>query len=811
MAQLSANLGDINPTSRIIDPGPRQGGFLSGLAGLAGNLIDAEGKRSDNAWKMSERKDATDNKAAMNEAAAGIAEVKKGIELSTVTPLPEAIGFQTVAADIPKDVKDSVAQLDKTKTAVDQGRSSADMLQLGLEKLVGDLQAKYPEQTAAIYKYMEDRGYDHFLFRQANNAAALAKADDSANVEGRQFTIAAAHKAGLVLPGMTDDQIYNRGQQYLNTKTQAEIAKMNADAAAAAQAAGQANYNFLAARTKESQYSLTQAHIGVQAGVVTDWLGNKVIEAGDDPVRWEQLAKLQPDIDNYITTAKLHARGQLAAQGVDKSVIDASDETYEGYRKSIQDIYFGPSSRAAVTHRSYTQMQETLGLDAQKAMPVWSMMNRMLGSGAVAQIFSGDPNLGMSPELIGKLKTEMLHFDPTKPNEATTTIYKIGELIKGNASLANMPEGSITPDYVRGLNAAASGNAKRILDPEPDNPVEQSDFLNSYAQVALAAASIQPGFKDLKALDYAVGSIADVNNIAVLEHLAKDSSTSGKAREVIQVGRASSAQLLEVARGVSADVEYKNGRFVPKPVVDKTQGMTQVWGDEFGTGSMVQKPMIPPAVQKQADVMNGALNYLVRTTQFDENTAGKGSAREIRDHFALGVPLGKPQGKDGKGPAPKTFEQTVNEFKAQLDSGVIDTQTSQPNREYSQVDPIVSSAAAQHGVPVGLGRWLIGQEGTGRTRIDNNHDGKPDSSAYGYGQFITETAKRYGLIDSEGDHRGDASRAIPAAMNYLSDLAKNNGGDWIKALHQYGTLARSNFKSDEQYQAAVASARKALG
>lgn len=682
MAQLTSNIGGINPQTPIRDPGPRPGGFLSGLAGFGEDLIKsyADKTRLD---------DANNSRDMQNAAAAGIANVERGIEISKASPVPDAPTFDSVVQplsvqrdiNVPLDVKKGVDELDRAKKAVDQGRAPTDMLQIGLERLVSELQAKYPEQQAQLFQYMSERGYDHFLFRATKQDEALAKASDQADVVGRQYVMEAAYKAGLALPGMGPEAIYQAGQKYLETTAKAELAQKAAAAAKEAATQGREDYKFLQGEADRKMYDSAISAVNTQKSVIQSWLLGMQTTAGDDAGKHEELLKIAPEMHAYIQIAKNKMQGDLAAHGASKDIIDSAMKAYDDADKEITDAYFGPTSRQAIVHQSLQNMKDRLALDAEKALPTYSMLVRILGQGGVAQAFGADPTTAFSPELIGKLRAELRNYDPTKPNEGITTLYRIGELIKGNGNLKSIPESQITPDYVRGLNAAARGAARNILDPEPDNPVEQSQFLNSYANVGLAASSIQPGFKDLNALDYAVGSIADPNNIAVLERLAKDPVQSDKARSVIQLGRASAAQLLEVGKTAvnlpDQRVVFKNGSFVvqvDKPTVEGfvKQGLSRNTAISMINTGHYKQPTINPDIQKQANVLNGALNYLVRTAPFDDSVAGKyKNARELRDHYGAGMPLGKPPTEADKGKPAKTFEQSVDEFKTQLEQGIL--------------------------------------------------------------------------------------------------------------------------------------------
>ena len=77
-------------------------------------------------------------------------------------------------------------------------------------------------------------------------------------------------------------------------------------------------------------------------------------------------------------------------------------------------------------------------------------------------------------------------------------------------------------------------------------------------------------------------------------------------------------------------------------------------------------------------------------------------------------------------------------------------------------------------------------------RLDRNFTGMTDATgiptssgrAQGAWQSVPQTAKEYGLSDPT-----DFNAATPAAMHKLADLAQKNGGDWEKAVEQYGTFS----------------------
>jgi hypothetical protein len=96
--------------------------------------------------------------------------------------------------------------------------------------------------------------------------------------------------------------------------------------------------------------------------------------------------------------------------------------------------------------------------------------------------------------------------------------------------------------------------------------------------------------------------------------------------------------------------------------------------------------------------------------------------------------------------------------------------------------PIVEAAAKQYGVPLPVAHFV----GSTESHWNDAATGIPTSSgrASGAWQFMPETAKQYGLANPN-----DFPAATTAAMHKLSDLAAANGGDWEKAVQQYGTFS----------------------
>lgn len=95
--------------------------------------------------------------------------------------------------------------------------------------------------------------------------------------------------------------------------------------------------------------------------------------------------------------------------------------------------------------------------------------------------------------------------------------------------------------------------------------------------------------------------------------------------------------------------------------------------------------------------------------------------------------------------------------------------------------PLIKSAAANSGVDANLLAAQIQQESGGNPNAINNKDiavtGQP---SIGIAQFQPATAAQYGVTNPK-----DPAQAIPGMAAYMSDLTKQFGGDYKKALAAY--------------------------
>lgn len=101
--------------------------------------------------------------------------------------------------------------------------------------------------------------------------------------------------------------------------------------------------------------------------------------------------------------------------------------------------------------------------------------------------------------------------------------------------------------------------------------------------------------------------------------------------------------------------------------------------------------------------------------------------------------------------------------------------------EVSAYTPLITTAAAQHGVDANFIAAQIQQESGGNPKAVNNADvAVTGSPSLGIAQFQPATAAQYGVTDPT-----DPKQAIPGMAAYMSDLLKQYGGDYKKAAAAY--------------------------
>ncbi len=817
MAKLTDTLDTVNSGKPIIEPpGTSNVSFLGGLSKLASGLTTGAIQNQAQADKLTSRN-------IQNQ----IEKKVTGLEAGVANDIRFTEGLEAgLAKIVPPDVAGGVQRLEKDRRAVDQGRQSQDAMDLKLEKFLTEMHAKYPDQVAEINQYMSARKFDHYLFREQKDRESLSEAGKQGERDGYNAMVQLAVQNGYGDMGLNEAQLYKRGVQAHQAQIIAENEARAKEAERQAHKDNRDDVDWWRKEHDRQALASVQAQTGADIGGLTDMLLNATEKASTNDEAFKRLMELRPNVATVMQQYRMHTKQRLARAGASPEALKAVDEELDQQEKSINDIWFGDKSRFQARVHSLQAVQTELGLNEAQGLKFYSYAKRIWGNNLAEAM----PEFlkSMSPDLKSKITQELLTYDPMKPNQGLDTLAQIGLMMKGNVKLQDLPEGAMTGDHIVALNTAVMNGARNIMDPAPDEPEEYQTFLNSAGTLASQSLSIQPGYKDVRGLDYALGVVVNPAVNSTLASIIKQKGDFEHAAvAVFDANRQSAAHLLQVADSAATGlasagqkIVLKNGKFVvevPPDQKDKSGGNLFIEGgggfNYSPVGGIVTANAPNPQLKQLAEIKNKAVSYLVDTALASSEYKGY-TRSELFNWYARGIPL-KPKTEGGK--APTTDADTaVTQVETELQRLSNDVQTKTPflSPDRAKLEPIAHEAADQFGVPRQGASWLFGQESGWRadvgTQIDNNGDGKPDSSAVGIAQFIKETGRRYGLVGDGFDNRTDPTKAIPAAMNYLADLKKKTG-DWIKALHAYGVLARSNFKTDADYNRTVAAARAAFG
>jgi len=813
VAALTATLENANPAGGIVKPLGRVSNVFGTLASAGKGFIDAYAQNE-------QYVSAQESKNALNDAEQKAFDKMKGAQLD--------MEYGRVAATaIPDEVIAAGTKLDKIKGAVNQGTMPAGAVNLHLENTIEELFQLHPENKAAIAQYFQSRGYDHYVFRDLKNQLEWQETAEDNRKKNEEFVIDAGIKAGLV--GPNDDRLTQlaAGQTYLLEQSRMKAA--------------QDKLTFLKTSTEideitrkrgeeEGGRDLVKSFAGQADMIFGSYERNFTalsVEASQDPTgtKWQELQKQMPLLATSFQQAKSAAVAQAYEAGAKPEHIQQIKDIYDNKYNAFVQIYTGELSDVKARQNVLTSMQTNLGIDAATSFPLYTELAKLPGmQNALPLIFGSDPSMALGPDTLKALKAELSGFSPGSM-KGMYQIQRAAAIIRGDASLKSY-SAEEAKQVLPTLLAAVNGNRTAIRQGATDDGTVKG-FMNSFGNTLDAAFALEPG-TPMSSQKKAADIVGHPDTWEALSQLSRDPARKQQAEEVIDSMIGTAAKGLEVAK-MTGPMKSANGVF--KIEFNRDRRRFEIKADETAyktwaraneqTGSSVSRfgylPSNVPSFEEMArkgdpqlneklKTMNGYLQALLWSKEHNQDVPkNAGNMADYADFFATGKRL----------PGLKP-DQGVPDFTKRLNdlTGALATETLK-NLESQSVDDITANAATQYGISPNLGKWLIGAEGTGRTQIDVNKDGKPDSTATGYGQFIDGTARQYGLLGEGFDYRNDPTKAVPASMRYLSELIKKNGGDVIKALTQYGVLDRRNFpagpEGDRKWQAKIDSAKRAAG
>lgn len=787
MAELTTQIQTINSGKGIIAPPPPEPTFMDALADFGNTAMNAyddirqrrrQAESDQRARDAAARAQRQDDERAQEDSAKNTAEQAVFTALQTAT-----------------------TNLQTAQTAEGQGRARG-RFSIELENTVSSLYAQFPEQKATIAKYLQERGFNHYLFRELDQARQFNDVQAASERDTFALETKAAAQAGLLNPDTPPEEGARLGRELLKLEAEQKAAKEAFEASRASTQFNQEQRDRARRESSQTGLNSVRQETGLRAGGIVNNLTAMWSRFGEDPTKLKMLeeagGRTMAAIEQYRT--QMHVK--LSSMGATPEEISTMDRELDNYKKTITDLATGPFSQAQMTSRALTAMTNRTKMSVQEVMPVYAQMSQVFGREAVHAMFQGE--VPWTPEVTGKIKKEIEAIQRGDDIQDTVHLNNIARVLRGELNIRDMTEAQAQA-AVPGIWNTTHG-IRNVIAANPGQATTQnlSTFLNGYDQMANATVEIQPGSRALKPVMASSAIISDTRSQVALEAALKNPTTAIQARGSMLAGRGAAMQNLNVLRALPAAPNF-NIQFdtrAQKYVLNETQ-QASPGRDAFGrpvrpsdgrlTDFYRSQGGINPALnnanradqQKRVAMMNNNLRFLTETAKYDEDLPKNTPARSLREHYALGRALTDANGK----PVPTSdqlFNQNITEYNRQVQEfGDAATIVSAVNPERGEDGRYpsgrqhymgaVNQAATQNGIRPELLAGLIDHE-TGGTW---NPQSRSPKGAYGLGQIMEDTARGLGI------DRNDPVQNIDGAARYLRQMLDMFEGDEEKALAAY--------------------------
>jgi Transglycosylase SLT domain len=488
--------------------------------------------------------------------------------------------------------------------------------------------------------------------------------------------------------------------------------------------------------------------------------------------------------------------------GVRKNIMENEERRFKVY----EDLAKGDLSQVEARARALKQLKDQVEFDAIRAAPAVAAGRAALGDTAISGMVN--TAVGVSTRYRSVINKDLakLFGNESVRVDAATHIYDaadVGAGIRDFLSFEHEPRrlvgalatsSAALDDYYKRPNELSTGEQQAfgntvvalsrlgLTSKNPDDVLLATGRLNSArATQTFKAFAKNPANAHL--LNPVANSMMNMNghNLTTQSNFLQERRVEGVfGGEVGILNPASQgADFSAVFNPNNGQVELVSTREQVVPLVGRT-------------------PTPSEELLKRVDSVNKSLEAMGVLKDFTGGIEAELNPLQMKQVAAAGAGIPNKQGtKPVEMPQPQQAAPSVK--KAEKKG------TTWPIGE-EHYGSVVVKAAAETGVPEGILRWKIGQE----SQWDPNARSE-SSSAGGISQFIDSTAKSL-KIDKFNPYE-----AIPAGAQYLKDRFKDTGdyvNDWLRALADYGTLARRNWprtpKGEKAYIETVAEARLAI-
>lgn len=680
---FTSTLEDVGNPYRAIDPGPKASPIAE-IAKLAGGLM---GALDQNSQRASQERSA----AALDEVAAANYEYKKGANaaLKPSLPMPIALGGQSTASErvaesIPREVAMVTDRLVAVGRAVEQKAVTPVAYDLQLETRINDLMQKYPESAYEISNYMQAAGIDSVIFRDLKAQEDRASAQESAVNEGVKQKIQVALNAGSN-PDMPQKDLIKLGSDI-------QVAQMRIASKKAEQDATDRDLQLSEAQRKETEKRESD-----------DWLRTNVENTGVliTPLLVQSAALTNATLEDP-TGVKF---GEVSAQlypKVQSSLVIYRNESINNYMKSsratpegatrlaahidsqiaaVKDLYVGDASVFKMKQNVYNGMQTTFGINAQQALPVYSMLMADPGTAAILKAqfaLGGSPTL--NPKVIKDVTNEINGYTPGAA-DGMDHLKRAGKILTGELNLEDVsPQEAASliqttiPSFFGIGNDVRSGKA---------SDGDKQQYLNVSNNLINAARTTSPSEKITPSME-AISKVASLETLQGLEIIAKDPRFKQAATESLLALRGTTFKNLEAVRDSGSDVSpngiwrqvYSNEqqKFILQP--DRkayNRLLANVGGGQSRTGNTLgsfESQTMPTDMIKRVNLMNQYVKVLSWSAKWDESIPKGTGQKELNNRYANGIPLPTVAGQAGQ-----TTQERVDQARGAIENllGTVNT------------------------------------------------------------------------------------------------------------------------------------------
>lgn len=662
MASLTATIDTPTRGKSTVDGEKAGPGIFDAVAEPLSDFISGMGASAGRARQRADDKAKSTTNASKNEA--------------------EQLRFDTLKA---------ANQLARTKAAVGQGKAPPGILDLQQEAKIQELYNKFPDNKADVAQYLQERGFNHWMFREAEQARAADDAQNTAQIKGQTDDYDYAVQHGIAHPSKSFEENAAKGARL---RLQDEILKRTTEAAAnrrAASAEGRAQGTYDQAQQDRDAFGALNSKLQEKLEQFTGPVDAFVAGAIGDSNKERRLAEMLPLMANWIESERGKAKTEAGA-ALTPELEKMIDQRYDGAKKSLEDRFAGTLSSYQTYTRIESGLQTQLKLSNADSMKATQQLVEMFGREAVAGIFGPNGAIGQIPkETLDKVKQELSGYSTLDASQGRAHMMRVAALLKGQLNLKDMTEAEAM-EALPTLAATLGGNQAALLKGDK-TPETVRGWQNGYGNLVEATVEIQPGQRNLSSLWAGVQLVASPGARKALELGLSDPDQRETATALMVGSRGSAVHALNVAKDANPTGspdrmkprEFQTVKFGRNPANGVEEWFVEFdargFEKKYGNSDLVYNKRLDKyeknpynksdagkldvSTRDRISIMNASLTHLVETAKYDSDIPKDATPKAIREHYAKGTPFVKVGGKPMLS-SDEEFFQAVDAFEKKL-------------------------------------------------------------------------------------------------------------------------------------------------